>query len=124
MTDTHDVVGIITNFMDGARAAMAVTRRTDSNIEDARVMLDDLASGLPLAEQERYWRAIFGRASARMQHAAVLQRKPLAWGGRGCERDIEERRIEESDAEEVAREQRGFTHDDAEHLDQQPEDAQ
>ena len=50
--------------------------------------------------------------------------RPLSWGGRGCERDIEERRIEEADAEEVAREQRGFTHDDAEHLDQQPEDAQ
>ena len=30
--------------------------------------------------------------------------RPLSWGGRGCERDIEERRIEEADAEEAKRE--------------------
>ena len=119
----HDVVDIITNLLDTTAAATSRTRRTKEQIDDARVMLDDLASGLPPADRERFWRAILGTASSRLR-SATDHHKPLAWAGRGCERDIEERRIEEADAEEAAREQRGFTRDDAEHLDQQPEDAQ
>ncbi len=112
MEQQYDPARIIENIMDGVRAATDATRRTDHNIEDARAMLDEIASELPLIEQGRFWRAINGTTSARMRSLAMLTGNMLtgkqsAWTGHLCERDIEERRIEEADAAEVAREAKG-----------------